>query len=121
MTYTIEHEGNRYGPDGIVPETYPSNEEVNRAEVAAWMSNPPDRYFVYVRPLPVPTGGGHYSRCEVTTWTGTVLGRGILGHPYRSNFGDMRRSIEFWGTNGRKYYGTFFCGAGDYARVRAAK
>jgi hypothetical protein len=94
-----------------------TNEERSQLEVWQFVNVPPDRYFVYV------SGSG--SGTMVTTWTGDSLMAtgGIMrrGYEYRSNFGDKRVPISFLGRNGLRYYGTWYVGAGDYARVKTTK
>lgn len=89
-----------------------TNEATNAREVNAWHNDPPVKAFVYVR----------QERGEICTWMGTMLGTIVSwGKPWRSNMGDMRQSIKVRGTNGRDYYGTYFCSAGDYARLTLCK
>lgn len=100
------------------------NAETSRKEVAAFKADKPEKYFLYVKlydesalPLGYPKEYG-----TVTTWTGERLGTiYYVGRVYRSNFGDQRRSIRFRGVNGLSYWGTYYSGAGDYARVTVYK
>jgi hypothetical protein len=88
-----------------------TNKDRSNIEVYEWLKNPPQSYFVYISE----------KEWDVVTWTGQKLGKVWMGSSYKSNFGDMRRSIDVIGTNGVKYYGTYFCSAGDYARIKAYK
>jgi len=108
--YYFEHEGNRYGVDGIIEPTY-TNEEVSAAEVKWFMESKPDRHFVYV----------NRKKRVITTWIGEVLGTCEFGRRYQGNFGDMRVPVRVKGINGVEYHGTYFEGAGDYARIRKVK
>ena len=101
-----------------------TNAEISAREVAAFKADKPANYFLYVSldpdkllPLGSPKEYG-----TVTTWTGERLGTiYFLGHVWNSNMGDRRRTIKFRGINGLSYWGTYYCGAGDYARVKAYK
>lgn len=95
----------------------PTNDETSALEVFEFCRDKPDHYFLYVR----PTLGSDSFACTVGTWTGEQLGAGRMGHVYRSNMGDKRRSIHFRAITGDSYAGTYFCGAGDYARVRKVR
>lgn len=96
---------------GIVP---PTNAETSNLEVFEWLHNPPETYFTYCTNV--------NGKWQVGTWTAQPISEWVrLGREYRSNMGDTRRSIEFMGTNGVRYVGTFYCGTGDYCRVRKAK
>lgn len=88
--------------------TNPSNAERSRAEVAAFMEEKPDKYFLYIKE----------GSKTATTWTGDKLGDVSFGRPYRSNMGDVRVPVTVRGINGIVYVGTYFKSAGDYARVR---
>jgi hypothetical protein len=106
-----------------------TNEQKSAVELYEFIQDPPERYFAYVRPIfrsanktgtsPRLTYTGQ--KCEITTWTGDILGRGKLGTAYQSNMGDIRVPIAFKAINGRTYYGTFFFEIGDYCRVKAYK
>ena len=91
-------------------------------EVYEWLHDPPVRYFAYVK---VNTDRQGYGTGTLTTWTGEKLGTVHLGRQYRSGFGyghdRARRSITVVGTNGKRYYGTYYEGAGDYARIKQFK
>jgi hypothetical protein len=102
-----------------------TNEERSAIEVQEFCANPPDRYFAYVKLMPIPEGF-HYDsglgyRHKVTTWTGDILGNAILGPSYRDNFGGIRHSISVKAINGKEYYGTYYLSSGDYCRLRMRK
>jgi hypothetical protein len=100
----------------------PTNEERSAVECFEWLTNPPQRYFIYVTRPKVAQGCTlGFKRTTVTTWTGDVLGQAHLGGKFESNFGDERYSITITGTNGKKYHGTYYAGAGDYARIKLSK
>lgn len=85
-----------------------TNEMRSRLEKHYIISDVPDQLFVYVN-LPERI---------VTTWPGEKIGDIIkVGSLYRSNMGDERINITV-DVNGVKYTGTYFKGAGDYARLR---
>ena len=91
-----------------------NNTERSRREVAAFVKDQPADYFCYV----------NVDKRIVTTWTGEKLGDVLrLGHKFRCGFwpGADRQSIKFRGINGRTYAGFYFCGSGDYCRVKACK
>ena len=101
------------------------NKETSRLEVKEWLSNPPNRYFLYIREsakLREPdkwlgnVGPAHEGLA--TTWMGDVLGTVLFGRRYRSNFGDWRIPVTVLGRNGWTYRGTYFQSAGNYARVK---
>jgi hypothetical protein len=103
---------NSYHPDELPAEIKPTptNAERSNVEVFEFLNDPPAVYFAYVS----------RESAIVTTWTGQALsvGRAMLGREYRSNMGDKRRAISFFGVNGVQYHGTYYCGAGDYCRVK---
>ena len=89
----------------------PSNDELTALELYEWRTDPPDQYFLYI----------NTDARIATTWTGATLGDVCLGREYRDNFGGVRVPVWITGTNGRRYQGTYFKSAGDYARVRKVK
>lgn len=112
----------------IQQEVEERNAATSKREVEEFITNPPARYFAYVklgdiRYMPFYQGrhDREYQTCEVTTWMGDRLARGSVGPAYRSNMGDTRRPIDCVGINGVEYYGTFYEGAGDYCRLYARK
>ena len=108
-----------YRPEDVpadVPQV--SNEERSALEVFEFCTNPPDKYFLYIKPLNTLCTG---SVGEARTWTGERLGSVVFGRVWRSNMGDRRVPVRISAINGRTYVGTFFTDAGDYARIRLAK
>ena len=95
------------------PATVPavSNDERSAIEVYEFVSNPPERYFLYV----------NEDARTVTTWTGEKLGDLLRGDGYYSSFGDMRVPVTVHAINGRTYHGTYYKSAGSYARVKMAR
>jgi len=99
------------------PEDKPSNipdvtnDERSALEVFEFVTNPPDRYFLYINP----------QKQTATTWTGETLGQVSFGREYRDNFGGKRVPIMVRAVNGRVYHGTYFKSSGDYARIRVQK
>jgi len=88
-----------------------SNEERSSLEVFDFVTNPPDKYFVYLN-----------EKTETaTTWTGELLGQVSFGREYRDNSGGRRVSVTVRAINGREYFGTFYKSHGDYARIKATK
>lgn len=101
-------------------ETECRNSITSAHEVYEWLHNPPAKYFAYVK---LTTDRQGYGAGILTTWTGEKLGNLHAGRRYRSGFGydTYRRSISVVGTNGVKYYGTYYESSGDYARITARK
>lgn len=87
------------------------NAATSAAEVASFKADPPEKYFLYV----------NEAKKTVTTWTGEHLGSCLFGRDWRSNFGDIRVSIEIRAVNGSRYHGTYYKSAGDYARITRFK
>lgn len=131
-SYIAEH-GNGIPLSDIPESLRVTNDEISKLEVYEFCNDVPDSYFLYVsenrkqkvvHPEWIEKYGKDYYQTwqhVVTTWTGDILGKCLLGSPYYSNFGDKRQSITVWGLNGVVYYGTYFTGAGNYARIRKAK
>jgi hypothetical protein len=88
-----------------------TNEERSALEIFEFVSNPPDKYFLYIREK------DH----TATTWTGEVLGQVFFGRGFRDNFGGKRIPVTVRAINGREYTGTYFKSSGDYARIRETK
>lgn len=103
-----------YYPSEVPQEARVSNEEISALEVYDWEANPPDKKLVYIKEI-APRHG------LATTWMGDTLGKAVLGNPWVSNFGDKRVPVWVRGINGKMYYGTYFKGAGEYARLRRMK
>ena len=85
-----------------------SNEERSALEVFEFVSNPPDKYFLYI----------NEKDHTATTWTGEKLGNVSFGREYRDNFGGKRIPVNVYAINGKTYHGTYYKSSGDYARVR---
>lgn len=99
-------------------KTFPHADIVDNAlkglvEVYEFLHDKPERYFLYITTTPVMT--------FATTWVGDKLGTVVLGREWRSNFGDKRQAVTVKGINGVTYVGTYYKGAGQYARIRAKK
>lgn len=99
------------------------NSITSAQEVYEWLHNPPQgRYFAYVK---LDTNRQGYATGILTTWTGEKLGFVHAGRQYHSGFGygdeRARRSITVMGINGKRYYGTFYEGSGDYALITQFK
>jgi hypothetical protein len=88
-----------------------TNEERSALEVFEFITNPPDKYFLYI----------NEAKRTATTWTGETLGQVSLGREYRDNFGGKRVPITVHAINGKTYHGTYFKSSGNYARIRARK
>jgi hypothetical protein len=88
-----------------------TNDERSALEVFEFVTNPPDKYFLYI----------NEKAQTATTWTGYALGRVFLGREYRDNFGGKRVPITVRAINDRTYHGTYFKSSGDYARIRVKK
>jgi len=97
-----------------------TNEQRSAVEVYEWENDPPEQYFAYVNGKHRTVDGITY-RPTITTWMGDTLGYVIFGVEYRSCFGDKRVPMCVTGTNGKKYYGTYYKSAGDYCRLKAYK
>ena len=95
-----------------LPESV-SNDKISAIEVYEFVNDPPERYFAYI----------NEKDKTMTTWTGDILGKvlGLWSLGWRSNFGDIRVSIEVIGINGKRYHGTFYKSAGDYCRIKSYK
>jgi hypothetical protein len=88
-----------------------TNEERSALEVFEFVSNPPDKYFLYISE----------ANRTATTWTGDTLGQVSFGREYRNNFGGKRVPITVRCINGHLYHGTYYKSSGDYARIRLSK
>ena len=95
------------------------NRITSQCEVAEFKSNPPERYFAYVKEA------DGICPAHITTWMGDLLGTARLGTPYKVwGFGgnsSTRQSIRVKAINGREYYGTYYRSSGDYCRLRVVK
>lgn len=88
-----------------------SNNERSALEVFDFITNPPEKYFLYIN-----EGQG-----TATTWTGETLGHVTFGREYRDNFGGKRQPVWIRGINGLKYHGTYYKSSGNFARIRISK
>lgn len=114
MKYCKENKTN--GIPTEICATFPFANEVTNAlrsalEVWEFIHDIPKKYFLYI----------NQEKGTATTWTGQKLGTVSFGTPSRSNFGDVRIPINVYAINGKKYYGTYYKGAGDYARITLFK
>jgi len=103
-----------------------TNDETSQLEYYEWVNDPPKDYFAYVfeEERTVTYAQTHTFKVPVAigTWTGEKLGTiTSYSHKWMSNFGDYRISIRVTGTNGKYYYGTYFCSAGAYCRLKECK
>ena len=88
-----------------------TNEERSALEVFEFVTNPPDKYFLYISE----------KNRTATTWTGDLLGHVSFGREYRDSFGGKRVPITVRVINGHTYHGTYFKSSGNYARIKKAK
>jgi hypothetical protein len=89
----------------------PTNEERSAVEVYEFCTDPPKQYFLYI----------NCTKKEATTWMSDKLGNVRFGTSYKDNFGGQRVPITIAAINGKKYHGTYYKSAGDYARVKMYK
>ena len=88
------------------------NDDLRSAiETYDFIYNPPDSYFLYI----------DEENRKATTWIGQVLGSVVFGKEYGTNFSDTRVPVWIHAINGKRYYGTFYKSAGDYARIKIMK
>jgi hypothetical protein len=95
-------------PAGVPDVT---NEEQSSLELFEFVTNPPEKYFLYV----------NEQQRMATTWTGEKLGEVRFGREYKDNWGRKRVPVTVYSVNGYVYSGTYYRSAGDYARVKASK
>src|SRR5439155_26054876 len=88
-----------------------SNEERSALEVFEFVTNPPDKYFLYI----------NEKNRTATTWPGEKLGDVSFGCEYRDNFGGERIPVNVYAINGKTYHGTYYKSSGNYARIRMKK
>lgn len=108
------HKTNSYYPEELSKElgiALPTNDERSSVEVFDFVTNPPDKYFLYISE----------KTATATTWTGETLGRVSFGREFGDNFGGTRVPVTIFAINNRVYHGTYYKSAGDYARVKLAK
>jgi hypothetical protein len=96
-----------------IPENlrHVTNEMRSQVEVYEFMTNPPDKYVLYIDERTL----------RAVTWIGDELGTIEMGTPYRDNFNSLRVPIRINAINGTVYNGTYYRGAGNYARVKKMK
>ena len=114
-------------PSGIPQVT---NEELSQLEVFDTVRDKPQKLFAYFKLVDMAGNPSGYTAkdvsrgcyCQVTTWTGEVLGSGRVTSfaSWRSNMGDRRVAFRV-DIAGTPYSGTAFLDAGDYARLRKVK
>lgn len=98
----------------------PTNAERSQVEVYEFVTNPPDRYFCYVK-RNIAAPGVVDNKVTLTTWTGQILGYGYLGKCYFTGvrpFQSKRYTLKFTGINEVKYKGVYYASSGDYCRIR---
>lgn len=103
-------------PDDIKP-CHLSNEQIAEINEYEFFNFPPEKYFTYV----LNTGSKDKL---VGTFTGKPLGKIIyLGTKFKTGSFPCaeRQYIKFVGINGFTYGGWFYCGSGDYCRVKKLK
>lgn len=88
-----------------------TNEERSALEVFEFVTNPPDKYFLYV----------NEETHEATTWTGDKLGEVRFGREFRDNFGGRRVPVTIRAINALAYHGTYYKSSGNFARIRQSK
>lgn len=99
-----------------IAETFPFANEINNdvrsaIEVYEFVCDPPKNYFLYV----------NEKTRKATTWTGQDLGNIVFGNSWKSNLGDLRMNVTVHAINGQVYAGTYYKGAGSYARIKLLK
>ena len=98
-----------------------TNEHRAFIEVFEFMRDKPEKYFLYIREKATTRGLLHYGPWTAVTFTGFVLGSVTHGRPYRDNRGGVRVPVAIFACNGKRYNGTYYKSAGEYARVKMAK
>lgn len=88
-----------------------SNEQTSLIEQFEFYRDKPERYFAYL--------SDDYR--AVTTWTGDKLLTIRLTNVARSNFGDKRYYFSGETSDGVKYWGVGYGGAGCYCRIYKRK
>jgi hypothetical protein len=98
---------------------YTTNEEIGLVEEYEWITDPPDRAFLYPKMTDRTEVLGHKHLGWVTNWVGIPFGVvTVRGSHWRSNFGDRRVNIRVRGSNKVDYCGTIY---GTYVRLRRVK
>lgn len=109
--FTNKHNGwTSYKPEQVARLNPPTNDERAQVELFDFVTNPPDRYFLYIRE----------ETREAVNFTGVRLGTVSFGREWRDNFGGTRRAVSIRSVNGVLYHGTYFKSSGDFARVKRA-
>jgi len=85
-----------------------TNEERSALEIFDFVTNPPDKYFLYIQE----------QDSTATTWTGDKLGHVSFGREFRDSFGGKRVPVTIHAINNATYHGTYYKSSGSYARVR---
>lgn len=103
---------NSYKPEEV-PQgcEYPGTEATSALEVYEFCRDRPESYFLYI----------NESKSLAITWAGDELGIVTFGRSYRGNMGDVRVPVTIHAINGKRYHGTYFNSAGNYARVKMCK
>lgn len=94
-----------------------TNDEISSIEEYEFFHNPPDKYYLYAFNI-------DFNHKYVGTFTGRPLGKiTFLGEKFKTGFfpGAERQYIKFIGINGYTYGGWYYCGSGDYCRVKKLK
>lgn len=114
-------------PADAIPPVKFDNDDRSAMELWEWKTNPPEKYFIYIRETKEPPKGFPYEKplWEAITFTGQKLGNVRYGKEYKSpcfgSWPSIRQSITVYGSNGVKYYGTYHKSSGDYARIKRYK
>lgn len=106
--------------DAVAPVEF-TNEHRAFIEVFEFLRDKPEKYFLYIKEEATTRGTLNYGPWIATTFTGLVLGSVTHGRPYRDNFGGVRVPVAVFACNGKRYNGTYYKSAGNYARVKMAK
>jgi len=91
-----------------------TNDERSALEVFDFVTDPPDKYFLYV----------NEETHEATTWTGDKLGDVRFGRAYKCPaFGGSSTHVPITirAINGLTYHGIYFKSSGNFARIRQSK
>lgn len=138
MNYGFEHNGNVYGPDGLLPglkadETEDYNKAAEAKEIE-WLKTGPDKVSLYVKYHPVKMSGTvnphslmretiTSARWTITTWLGTeVCPDAVMGLRVNVGFGfnTYRRAVRCR-IFGVLYHGWYMESSGEYCRLKKAK
>lgn len=83
-----------------------------------WITSPLKREFGY---LEIKKRNAWNHQAIFTTWTGQVLGTGVVINEARSNFGDIRTYIRIRHPETGVVYSGWGPGEGMYTRIKATK